>query len=122
MTMSKRSSKSARRNARAPRTVQRRALERAWLQVRELDSRCCPSCTVQVVNDHTLQILGDQAANVVEVAEGNSGISVICDGQKPQTFAGIAEVVIRTFAGNDTVKYICPFESPGLKHVQFELG
>jgi len=120
--MSKRSTDSVGLNAQAPRTRRRRAAQRARLQVRELDSRCCPSCTVQVVNGDTLQILGDQTANAVEVTEGNSGISVVCDGKPSQTFTGIEQVVIRTFAGSDSVKYICPFESPNLARVHFDLG
>src|SRR5439155_23887466 len=119
--MSKRSSDSVGRNARAARAGRRRAFQRARLQVRELDSRCCPSCTVQVVDGHILEIRGDQGANVVAVTEGNSGIIVVCDGQKAGTFTGINQLVIRTFGGDDTVKYLLG-GSAEMPPISYDLG
>ncbi len=83
----------------------RRPGHKYGLQLEELESRWCPSCSVTVAGD-TLLIHGDKAANTVSIVDnGAAGIVVTCDGTTSPAATGIKHIEIETGKGNDVVTY-----------------
>ena len=57
----------------------------------------------------TLFILGDREANHIAIADTRQGgISVSFDQGTPQTFAGVKQIDLKTFGGDDEMAFFCP--------------
>jgi hypothetical protein len=59
------------------------------------------SCDV-IVDENRLSVIGNEAANTIEIAGSESSVQVTCDGAS-DTFSGIEEVTIEAGGGDDTV-------------------
>ncbi|MBI3469242.1 MAG: calcium-binding protein [Planctomycetes bacterium] len=87
-----------------------------------LERRDYLSCTV-FQRGETLVILGDREANQIAIADTREGEIVLsCDRREPQRFAGVAQIVVETFGGDDdvTAELICPAD-PSF-HFRADLG
>lgn len=66
-------------------TASKRSLQKkSMLQIEDLESRWCPSCTVATVDGgHTLVIKGDNTNNIVSLVQNDTTnkLKVVCDGQ-----------------------------------------
>ncbi|HMC66303.1 MAG TPA: hypothetical protein VKI65_15305, partial [Gemmataceae bacterium] len=81
----------------------------SWLRfvprLEALEDRSCPSCTTNLVGN-TLTVLGDQAANTIQLTDDGTGtIKITCDGGAEESFAGVTNIVLRSGASGDTVTY-----------------
>src|SRR5262249_31345029 len=70
----------------------RPALYRFSPQLEALEDRSCPSCTATLVGT-TLTILGDSAANTIDISDNGTTISVVCDGGMAQPFDNVTDIV-----------------------------
>ena len=70
-----------------------------------LEDRWCPAVTTRVVEGHILQVFGDRGANVIEINQHGSQVSVTGDGARTQTFSGIDTIRVNTWAGDDLVRF-----------------
>src|SRR4051812_6140762 len=76
------------------------------------DDRCLPSVNCLQSGD-TLQVLGDDAANVVTITDnvvidavtGEKGVMVSADGQTWTFGSSVARIQVFTYGGNDTLNY-----------------
>ena len=83
----------------------RHSLVRFVPRLEALEDRSCPSCTTNLVGS-TLTILGDQAANIIEITDDGAGtIKVVCDGGAEASYTGVQNIVVRAGASGDTVDY-----------------
>lgn len=69
-----------------------------------LDGRIVPSCT-WVEADGVLTITGDAGANVVEITDDGTTLTITCDGETVDASADVTDVVLRVKAGDDAVTY-----------------
>jgi hypothetical protein len=102
-------------------------------RLERLERRDCPSCTVFQRED-TLVILGDDRANLIEIAatrdegpeESDEGpeerIVVSCDGGEPQRFTGVVHVEIDTLGGADEVRAAFTDPPEPILQVRADLG
>ena len=79
---------------------------RATLRCEGLEGRECPA--VQVFNvAGTLTVVGDLAANNIQVTDNGSDVAVLVDGNPAANspFTGVTSVVIRGAGGDDSLSY-----------------
>jgi hypothetical protein len=94
-------------------------------EVQILENRWCPNCTVRLVDEHTLQVLGDNADNNIVITDNRPGdIQVTCDGRTSPRFTGIANLQVNLGAGNDTLVLIWNHPATGSVPIvtQIDLG
>ena len=90
-------------------------------QLEAVEERCCPTCSVAVLDGHVLQVRGDAGDDSVRVAEARDGtVSVTCDGDEPHRFTGIDRLLIDTGDGGDHVSVSA--EAGRLSQVTVTLG
>src|SRR5262245_39055684 len=65
-----------------------------------LEGRAVPACQLRVQGD-TLFVLGDRAADVVDLVRNAGEVRVTCGQDAPRTFTGILRVVADLGDGND---------------------
>ena len=86
-----------------------------------LEDRWCPACTINVVG-HTMLILGDGAANAVNVTHNGAGnVTATCDSASA-TGTAINKIVIDTRGGNDTVNLSVTGALTSELHLDLGLG
>ena len=91
-------------------------------RVEGLEGRLCLACTIDV-DDDTLTIRGDDAANAVTLTlDGAGGVAVVCDGAAQQQFDGIQEINLRTRGGDDTVNLLATGELTQKLELELNLG
>lgn len=88
------------------------------------DDRCLPSVSAFMVGTGILQIVGDAAANTVEIRDSGAagGITVIGDGVTSQFSVPISAIIVDTGDGNDIVSYNLLGPLSGLRSIVVELG
>lgn len=69
-----------------------------------LDDRIVPSCT-WVESDGVLTITGSQRANVVDIVDDGTTLTITCDGENVDVSADVTSIVLRMANGNDRVSY-----------------
>jgi hypothetical protein len=69
-----------------------------------LSDRVVPSCTMTQVDD-LLTIRGDSHANVVDIVDDGTTVTVTCDDGAEETFTGVTDIVVKTGSGDDTLTY-----------------
>jgi hypothetical protein len=91
-------------------------------RLERLERRDCPSCTV-FQNGQTLVILGDREANHIAIADTREGdITVTCDRGDAQRFAGVEQIILKTFAGDDEVTATFSNPPEPVFHFRADLG
>jgi hypothetical protein len=73
-------------------------------KLESLDNRIVPSCTWNEVGG-VLTIYGDQYANVVDIEDDGTALTITCDGDAVPVSAGVTTVVLTLASGNDEVNY-----------------
>ncbi|HSQ54608.1 MAG TPA: hypothetical protein VLM40_02600, partial [Gemmata sp.] len=74
------------------------------LRLESLSDRVVPSCT-WTQNGTTLTITGDQTANVVDIVDDGTTLTVTCDGQNVPINGNVTDLKISLGSGNDQVTY-----------------
>jgi hypothetical protein len=93
------------------------------------DDRCLPSVTC-VQSGDTLQVLGDDSANVVTISDnvvidpvtGERGVVVTGDGQTWTFGSSVARIQVYTYGGNDTVSYSATGDLSASRTLSVDLG
>jgi hypothetical protein len=88
-----------------------------------LEDRCVPSCTV-VESNGVLTITGSQKADVIEIEDDGTELTITCDGEPVEHSGEATEVVLNLRAGNDTVTYTLTGELAALaaRVIEVNLG
>jgi hypothetical protein len=73
-------------------------------KLESLDNRIVPSCTWEEAGG-VLTVYGSQGADVVEITDDGTALTVTCDGEAVPVSAGVTEVVLTLGSGNDEVTY-----------------
>ena len=69
-----------------------------------LSDRVVPSCTATQVGD-VLTIKGDSHANVVDITDDGTTVTVTCDDGAEETFTGVTDIKVGLAQGDDTLTY-----------------
>jgi hypothetical protein len=73
-------------------------------RLESLESRWCPSAAA--LSGSSLWIIGDSAANVVQVIDDGAGnVKVTLDGGAEQSFSGVKTILAKLGGGDDTFDY-----------------
>jgi hypothetical protein len=90
------------------------------------DERALPSVTITEFPDGTLQILGDDTANVIGIKDsgklGAGSIVVQADGQFYVSQGNVTRIVVYGYGGDDTVDYWLQSDLTSNRTVQVDLG
>ena len=82
-----------------------RAARRVNLELEMLSDRVVPSCT-WVEEDGVLVIRGDASANVVEIVDDGTTLTITCDGENVELSGDpVTDLVVSLGNGNDQVTY-----------------
>jgi hypothetical protein len=91
-----------------------------------LHDRALPSVTFTEFPDGTLQILGDDTANVISISDtgkaGPGSVTVQADGQFYFSQGTVTRIVVFTYGGDDTVDYWLASDLTSNRTVQVDLG